>query len=215
MNASPEKGFKQSRLLSITKAVPKPRAILTREQVIEIFEFRPSSVFHRSSSNVALKYGVSEKTIRDIWNGRTWHSETQHMDTLRPARTVLPPGRPLGRKDSAPRRRNANHSQMLSELIDSANDSVVSTIEPSNDLNDPFHDDWPFWARAGDPQVDLFPFIPLSSEHQPFDILASLDHRSQRQDNKPPPTNLHHNFKPDPDPALHTAAAATPWWGRI
>jgi hypothetical protein len=25
-------------------------------------------------------HGVSDKAIRDIWNGRTWRSETKHLD---------------------------------------------------------------------------------------------------------------------------------------
>ncbi len=29
-------------------------------------------------------FGVSEKTIRDIWVGRTWKAETQHLDPLLP-----------------------------------------------------------------------------------------------------------------------------------
>jgi hypothetical protein len=38
----------------------------------------------RSSSKVSRMYGVSEKTIRDIWVGRTWKAETRHLDPLRP-----------------------------------------------------------------------------------------------------------------------------------
>jgi hypothetical protein len=29
-------------------------------------------------------YGVSEKTTRDIWMGRTWKAETRHVDPLLP-----------------------------------------------------------------------------------------------------------------------------------
>jgi hypothetical protein len=28
-------------------------------------------------------FGVSEKTIRDIWVGRTWKAETRHLDPFR------------------------------------------------------------------------------------------------------------------------------------
>ena len=35
-------------------------------------------------------YGVSDKAIRDIWNGRTWRSETKYLDSG-DTQTVIPP----------------------------------------------------------------------------------------------------------------------------
>jgi hypothetical protein len=81
----------------------KPRAILTSEQVIAIFRLKFD--IKPCASAVARVYGISEKAIRDIWKGRTWFEETSRFEPTRPARTVGPPGRPKGRKDSAPRRR--------------------------------------------------------------------------------------------------------------
>ena len=86
----------------------KPRAILTEEQAVAIFSLRGSSTYaqsRQSTDAVARSFKVSEKTVRDIWNGRTWHRETLHLDPSRPLREIVPPGRPAGRKDSAPRRR--------------------------------------------------------------------------------------------------------------
>jgi hypothetical protein len=63
------------------KSAGRPRAVLTAPQVVAIFQYR---AFLRSSSKVSRMYGVSEKTIRDIWMGRTWKAATRHLDPLRP-----------------------------------------------------------------------------------------------------------------------------------
>ena len=121
------------------RLIAKPRAILNREQAIEIFQLRPhgtSEGIGRSSLAVARIYKVSEKTVRDIWRGRTWHHETLHLDPSRPARADTPPGRPLGRKDSAPRRRPAPSL------------SAIAKLPAAEVADDPFHDDWPNWHRA-------------------------------------------------------------------
>ena len=47
---------------------------------------------------------MSEKTIRDIWMARTWHHETLPWDLNRLPKKIAKSGRPLGRKDNAPRR---------------------------------------------------------------------------------------------------------------
>ena len=59
-------------------------------------------------------YNVSEKTIRDIWKGRTWFRDTLHLDAARADladRLQRRPGRPRGSKDVRPRRRKClDHS---------------------------------------------------------------------------------------------------------
>ena len=75
------------------RPIAKPRAILNREQAIEIFQLRPSGTnegFERNSLAVARTYKVSEKTVRDIWRARTWHRETLHLDPPRAARADAP-----------------------------------------------------------------------------------------------------------------------------
>mmetsp|Transcript_19494 Transcript_19494/g.54241 ORF Transcript_19494/g.54241 Transcript_19494/m.54241 type:complete len:175 (+) Transcript_19494:417-941(+) len=56
-----------------------PRACLSRKQAIEIFNLKnrsdPTSS-KLSSTELAPIYGVNEKTIRDIWSGRTWAKAT-------------------------------------------------------------------------------------------------------------------------------------------
>ena len=64
--------------------------VLTKGQVKEIYEFhlaesQPSSQelsvkrTGSTSSRLAERYGVSSKTIRDIWNGRTWRTITAKL----------------------------------------------------------------------------------------------------------------------------------------
>ena len=84
----------------------KTRAILTAEQAILIFQIMQSHGGIQSiqsgrlrPSAVARAFGVSEKTVRDIWKGRTWLRETMHLDPARfvtAAARLRPPGRPRG-----------------------------------------------------------------------------------------------------------------------
>ena len=78
----------------------KPRARLAVLDAVEIFKLRGSGV---QATELAHIYGVSEKTIRDIWTTRTWTRETWHLE---PSRQVVlkQTGRPKGRTDSRPRR---------------------------------------------------------------------------------------------------------------
>jgi hypothetical protein len=65
----------------------RPRALLTEEQAIQIYKFRPGSTndaeIDRSlvgkSGDVAKKFGISPKAVRDIWNRRSWAYETRHL----------------------------------------------------------------------------------------------------------------------------------------
>ena len=73
----------------------KTRAILSSEQAIEIFKIKLTNQTATRSQPlspcvVARAYGVSEKAVRDIWNGRTWLRETMHLDPIMAAR-LRPP----------------------------------------------------------------------------------------------------------------------------
>mmetsp|Transcript_33779 Transcript_33779/g.85390 ORF Transcript_33779/g.85390 Transcript_33779/m.85390 type:complete len:202 (+) Transcript_33779:122-727(+) len=75
---------------------------LTAEQAIQIFQLRPrpandgklrrGSMMH--CKVVAPKYGVTPKTIRDIWNGRTWWNATKpywsKQERFRKACQIMP-----------------------------------------------------------------------------------------------------------------------------
>ncbi len=70
------------------------RVLLNKESAIEIYKHKLSLIAPTSfkscvekseikvkgqSSKLAQKYGVSAKTIRDIWNKRSWASATCHL----------------------------------------------------------------------------------------------------------------------------------------
>ena len=89
--------------------ISKARARLSKAEVIQIFKLRVCT--DRTSKlqtalEVARTYCVNDKTVRDIWNGRTWAHETKHIDRdkeMSPSRL----GRPKGHKDSKPRQRRS------------------------------------------------------------------------------------------------------------
>jgi hypothetical protein len=85
----------------LPKAIAKPRAVLTKSQAINIFQLKHKSL---SATKVARSNGVSEKTVRDIWTARTWASETWHLDPSRAIKIKQHTGRPLGSRDSKPRK---------------------------------------------------------------------------------------------------------------
>ena len=61
----------------------RARTVLSKDQVREIYEFkktlRSSERTTVPSINLARKYHVSSKTIRDIWSGRSWVEITRSM----------------------------------------------------------------------------------------------------------------------------------------
>mmetsp|Transcript_8021 Transcript_8021/g.18312 ORF Transcript_8021/g.18312 Transcript_8021/m.18312 type:complete len:326 (-) Transcript_8021:14-991(-) len=71
------------------KPASSKRQQLTAEEACEIYMLRPTlnkdgsmrrgSMLHCKS--VAPKYGVTPKTIRDVWSGRSWAEATKHLWT--------------------------------------------------------------------------------------------------------------------------------------
>ncbi len=90
------------------------RAILTDEQARSIYQHKPAPFAKAKvrAGALARKYGVSVKTVRDIWIGRTWYRATFDLDTskpISPERLEKRCGRPKGAKDSKPRTRKPAH----------------------------------------------------------------------------------------------------------
>ena len=57
----------------------RPRAVLTKEQAMEIFEHKKNlgnQSLTATSIELANKYNVNSKTVRDIWSGRSWFEAT-------------------------------------------------------------------------------------------------------------------------------------------
>ncbi len=157
----------------------KTRTILTLEQALQIFEIKfDVSNPHggrRTAASVARSFGVSEKTVRDIWIGRTWVREMMHLDPTREAKasSLKLPGRPkrsttvVDHECSATRHSNCFLCECdvestpstsiykavsticeLQQDTSSESTSPAMTWEPSSTSKDPFHDDWPHWAAA-------------------------------------------------------------------
>jgi hypothetical protein len=83
LRTGPEDSIEQCTLPSNKHTKCRPRTILSKEQVIEIFERKPSpgSDDRMTAPSILLsrKYHVSSKTIRDIWNGRSWNGTTRPL----------------------------------------------------------------------------------------------------------------------------------------
>ncbi len=83
-----------------------PRAILTEQQAIEIFGFRSVdsiATMVSGASFVAKRYGINERTVRDIWKQRTWTHATSSLAEAGPM-AKMKMGRPVGSKDMRPRK---------------------------------------------------------------------------------------------------------------
>lgn len=66
----------------------KRHAILTKDAAIEIYLEKPTgNGWKRGMTKTVARalgktYGVDEKTVRDIWNRRSWRRETAHLDLM-------------------------------------------------------------------------------------------------------------------------------------
>ena len=75
----------------------KSRTALSREIAIEIYARRPDQMGFKKSRRgtmvsceaVAVEFGVTPKTIRDIWRGRTWSEATGHPPSDVENRSVI------------------------------------------------------------------------------------------------------------------------------
>jgi hypothetical protein len=93
--------------------------VLSVAHVIEIFALKPNAdASHQNSkrsnlsaTTVARLYGVNEKTVRDIWTGRTWSKTTMQLDASMVVEQKKM-GRPQGSKDARPRKRKNSEVRM-------------------------------------------------------------------------------------------------------
>jgi hypothetical protein len=135
----------------------RTRAKLSESQAIAIFQIKKSSP-STPAAEAANRFRISEKTVRDIWSGRTWTQETWHLDTSR----ILCHkhiGRPKGCKDSKPRAKKNKekvpcidsesnmHAERESDLERNASvDQQLYGWDQAfwieDESADPFHADW-------------------------------------------------------------------------
>lgn len=147
----------------------RTRAILTVDQAVEIFKTKFESGLQYRARSIAEMYGISEKAVRDIWNGRTWHRETLHLDPARAGvqQQLRLPGRPRGIPQGTKKGRT-NTIQFTQSKLSGKPTSLpdnncthsaenfaknglwtqhavewdVLPLPESSSLEDPFHDDW-------------------------------------------------------------------------
>ena len=132
------------------------RAVLNDDQAKEIFRWKPfPDLKERDRAGyLARLFGVSVKTIRDIWVGRTWYRATFNLDPQKPVeaeRLLKRPGRPRGVKDSKPRAKKLDERQYKNKKVFTETRiprpvplmiprPVMSTNEPSSGYVPHVHD---------------------------------------------------------------------------
>jgi|APCry1669192522_1035417.scaffolds.fasta_scaffold50590_1 hypothetical protein len=81
--------------------------------------------------DLAKQFNVSSKTIRDIWNGKTWAKVTGHVSADAVGNKA--PGRPVGSKDKKPR---ITQKKKAKQTIDDV------LFQGLGNFKDPFAQDW-------------------------------------------------------------------------
>ena len=108
------------------------RTILSSDQARVIFKSKPSGKCSKRSKAVELAriFGVSPKTIRDIWVGRTWYRATCQLDSTKPIcteRLEKKLGRPRGSKDIKPRARKLPDVYHLDDSLPCEQLNIIKT----------------------------------------------------------------------------------------
>jgi len=155
----------------------KTNARLSDKQAVEIYALK--AIAKISSSEVARRFHITEKAVRDIWCGKTWIRETSVL--LDPAEAAFkfsqlrPPGRPKGigtyqtalssqklLADHIPpwkttsKAHGPNLASFSAESLSSCSRQESKSVAPEQNFSanipfiDSFHDDWPFWSPSGD-----------------------------------------------------------------
>lgn len=124
------------------------RERLSKEQVVDIFKLRygpAKEIKMRSSSaaSLARHYSVSDKAIRDIWNRRTWASETANLHPV-VQHTKVSMGRPKGSRDTNVRKCRVKQTNrpINSMSIDTQLGMWARSHDMLTMLKDPFINDW-------------------------------------------------------------------------
>ena len=155
----------------------KPRNGLTRDLAIEIYKKRPEMMGFKKSRRgtmvsceaVAIEFGVTPKTIRDIWRGRTWSEATGHPQSDSDCRCALWSIPELLRCIQQPNLIEKSQRQQFSLVCDNRsalppNDRILRT------LFDEQHTKRPCFTPHSS-----FPLTPTTKQHNPH--LFSISNR--------------------------------------
>ena len=101
--------FPQDKMHTLPKKI-----ILTSTQAVQIYNLKATAHCESKTNpklptaSIAKLFGISPKTVRDIWKGRTWYRQTLALEHSRPdaaERLARRSGRPKGSKDKQQRTR--------------------------------------------------------------------------------------------------------------
>eukprot|EP00960_Hanusia_phi_P014780 437846-Hanusia_phi.AAC.2 len=94
------------------------KAILTADIALKIYSSRNSDKLFKTAEStvIARHFGISSKAVRDIWDRRTWAHVTMPLWTDEEkadyeSMNKRAPGRPVGAKDSRPRKRRKDRKR--------------------------------------------------------------------------------------------------------
>ena len=86
----------------------RKRSRLSEAQVVEIFLSKATKL---GATKICVRFGISEKAVRDIWTGRTWAKETMHLVRMRQTVETRTIGRPIDGAGKRPRNRKAGFEE--------------------------------------------------------------------------------------------------------
>jgi hypothetical protein len=129
------------------KPAGSKRQQLTAEDAVEIFAMRPKDKGTKISKRGSMvkckiigpQFGVSPKTIRDIWRGRTWTDATKNLWTL----GDTPPTR---KNPSNPKSRNREaHSDTMHRTITTENTRKATLFSTGREIPSGLNANIPAW----------------------------------------------------------------------
>ena len=109
----------------------------------QLLGLRSDAIPRSNAKRVAKLYGISSKTVKDIWMGKTWYRATHFLDPNRAdaiQRLGKRPGRPKGAKDRKPRRLSSKSGQSSpSKETVIASDTTLQPNRPDQNNTGAFH----------------------------------------------------------------------------
>ena len=113
------------KMQDISGFIVKSRARLTEASVLEIFKSKGNGL---SASKIGVRYGINEKTVRDIWTGRTWLKETARLDPSGSIR-LQKLGRPIGSRDIKQLKKPSNPKQNSASEMNPSDRDLSSSVK--------------------------------------------------------------------------------------